>query len=454
MLVVTLPSSAAHDPLSFVAQAKEAGADLLEIRGDLTPNVQPFDSLLPLIISPRNSGDALLARFQPTYIDLEMGETISFSLSATLIRSFHDYKKTPDVSELIAIANQCQREGADIIKIVTTINSYADLLILEKLHNAFSKEQKRVILGMGIRAHYDRMLSPLRNELTYTYLDGDEPAAPGQVPISLYSKTKHCKHPRMFGILGSLGVKSSSPLIHNAFFEAHNIDAIFTMFLSDDLEDVMRFIRQVEVQGLSITTPFKKEIVSYFDDLDPLARELGSVNTAIVKNGNYTGYNKDMDGVRDGYDFLAPGSSVAILGSGGVVPAVIHACKQKGIEDIQIFARSREVRMELEQKFSIRAFDLSEISHAKPDVLICAVNDDMSLDIPSAKTGAHAIDLRYGKATQFLSDAAEKGYRTHDGISMLLHQALGQFECFTGIRPSDEDYRLIQSLFPALYGKQ
>ncbi len=454
MFVVTLPSSAAHDPLAFAKRAREAGADLLEIRGDLTPNVPAFNSPLPLIISPRNSGESLTTNFQPSYIDLALGEKLSVPSSAILIRSFHDYKKTPSLQELLELTEQCRDEGADIIKIVTTINSYDDLATLEKLHAAVPKEQKRIILGMGMRAHYNRMLSAFQNELTYTFLDEGESAAPGQIALSLYKKTAHCKQPLVFGILGSLDVRSASPLIQNTLFAAHDVDAVFTAFLSDDLDDAMSFIKQAKVQGLSVTTPFKQDIISYLDDLDPLARELQSVNTVMCENGEYKGYNKDEYGIREGYDFLEEGSAVSILGSGGVVPAVIHVCRKKGIEDIRVFARSTQARSELERSFSIPSFDLSAVLKAQPDVLICAVNADVSLPIPTAKPDAHALDLRYGKATHFLKEAEQKGYQTHDGVPMLLHQALGQFQCFTGITPSNEDGQLLQSLFPMSYGKQ
>ncbi|MDO8649029.1 MAG: type I 3-dehydroquinate dehydratase [Candidatus Peregrinibacteria bacterium] len=454
MFVVTLPSSAAHDPLTFAKRVSEAGADLLEIRGDLTPNVPAFNTPLPLIVSPRNTSASLITNLQPSYIDLELGETTPIPSSATLIRSFHDYEKTPSLQALLELTEQCRSEGADIIKIVTTINAYDDLATLERLHAALPKEQKRIILGMGIRANYNRILSPFRNELTYTYVDEGEAAASGQVALSLYKKTAHCKQPLVFGILGSLNVKSGSPLIQNALFAAHDVDAVFTAFLSDNLDDAMSFIKQTKVQGLSVTTPFKKDILSTLDDLDPLARELQSVNTVVREDGEYKGYNKDEYGIREGYDFIKEGSAVAILGSGGVVPAVIHACKEKGIQEIQVFARSTEARLEIEKKFSIPSFDLSAVLKAKPDVLICAVNADVPLPIPSAKPGAHALDLRYGKATLFLKEAEQKGYQTHDGIPMLLQQALGQFQCFTGITPSSDDSQFLQSLFPMSYGKQ
>ncbi len=55
MFVVTLPASAVSDPLEFAIKAKAKGADILEIRGDLTPNVKAFESPLPLLLALRGA---------------------------------------------------------------------------------------------------------------------------------------------------------------------------------------------------------------------------------------------------------------------------------------------------------------------------------------------------------------------------------------------------------------
>ncbi|MDD5751003.1 MAG: hypothetical protein PHS73_00605, partial [Candidatus Peribacteraceae bacterium] len=99
MFVVTLPKDSAHDPLAFAKKAQEAGADLLEIRGDITPSVSAFESPLPLIVTPREHY-ALLENLQARYVDLDYKEEYAVPSGATVIRSFHGFEKTPTLDEL------------------------------------------------------------------------------------------------------------------------------------------------------------------------------------------------------------------------------------------------------------------------------------------------------------------------------------------------------------------
>ncbi|MFA5272964.1 MAG: type I 3-dehydroquinate dehydratase [Candidatus Peribacter sp.] len=449
---MTLPLQATEDPLAFASKAKEAGAELLEIRGDITPLVSTFVSPLPLIISPRRTGDALLRALLPAYVDLELGEEAAVPSGTRIIRSFHDHTGTPAATDLRSIVTRLLGLNPDVVKIATAISRYADIERLSELRNLLPKD-RRVILGMGTKAHISRMLSPFQNVLTYTYLDG-KPSAPGQVPLFLHRKTTHCRTPRVFGILSGLDVQSLSPVIHNALFEQHGIDALYTSFPADDLEDTFSFITRNNISGFSVTTPFKQKIIEKIDELDPLAESLQSVNTIVSENGRYKGYNTDVTGLEEGYAFLKSASSVAILGSGGVVPAIIHACRELGVQDICVFARNAQAREVLANRFSVRCAALSALEQATPDAMICVINDDVFFPLPKAKKGAHAIDLRYGKATPFLNEARQKGYRTHDGIPMLLHQALAQFRYFADITPTESDFQMLLNLFPHSYGIQ
>ena len=346
MFVVTLPSTATNDPQAFASKAKAAGADLLEIRGDITPLVSTFDSPLPIIISPRGTGDALLRVLQPAYVDLELKEDVPVPSETLVIRSFHDHTRTPKENELRSIVTQLLRYNPDVVKVATTVTHYADLERLSVIRDLLPKD-RRVVIGMGKRAHSSRMLSPLQNTFTYTYLDGQEPSVAGQLPLSVYRMISHCKEPHIFGILGGLEVQSSSPLIHNTLFQAHDIDAIFSSFLTEDLEDAFAYIKRKHVSGLSVTTPFKGKIIDLLDEIDPIAEELQSVNTVLFENGRYKGYNTDIEGLQKGYECIRGASTVAVIGSGGVVPSIVHACEKQGARNITIFARNERERGKL-----------------------------------------------------------------------------------------------------------
>ncbi len=176
------------------------------------------------------------------------------------------------------------------------------------------------------------------------------------------------------------------------------------------------------------------------------AKKLGTINTAVRKAEGWTGYPRDSEGLIRGYPFLSNARSVAIIGSGGVVPSVIHACQQSGIEVIHVFARNDDARIKLGKIFGVETHELDVLAAYACEILICAVNADISLVIPEALDGAQAIDLRYGKETEFLSDAKDAGYTVHDGLPMLLHQALAQFELFTGLKTTEDDEKLLTDL--------
>lgn len=446
MFVVTLPPSAASDPSAFARKAQAAGADMLELRGDLTPGLQAFDSALPLLVSPRGAGQAWIDRFDAAYVDLELDEQGTCPASATLIRSVHDYHGTPDSAKLTTFGERLKKSGAAIIKIAVTIHAYADLRRLLEWQQERNDPKGSVILGMGPKAHLSRMLSPMRNALTYTYLDEGDQAAPGQVPLAWYQRTRHCRDPQIFGILGGKQVASSlSPLIHNTLFASSERDALYTVFPTDDLADAWTNLTALGVRGFSVTAPWKKEIIGHLDELDPLAHALESVNTVVKRQDEWIGCNTDMIGFRDAYKFLQTACTVAVIGSGGVVPAVLQACRELDAGTVTLYARNETERRKIALQFGIDAHPIPA-TLPEYEAVIWTVPDDATTTLsPTAKRGV-AIDLRYGKPTAFLAEAAAKGYQTHDGLPMLLLQAYKQCELLAGMVPSDASLRYLRTV--------
>lgn len=453
MFVVTLPKTATDDPVAFAKKVEQAGADLLEIRADLTPDISPFSSLLPLIVSPRGTGTKLVTSLHPAYVDLQLGEEMSVPSDIKVIRSFHDFEKTPELLNLLPLAEKMRETKANIIKIATKINSYRDLHTIDLLRDGLPTEQGRCILGMGLKAHLSRLLSPLKNTLTYTYLEEGEQSASGQVPLSLHQLTAHCRIPKIYGLLGDDGAsRSLSPLIQNMLFSLNGVDAFYSLFLTDDLDDAFDALTARGVAGFSVTSPFKQSIVRKLDRIDPDAKRLGTVNTVVREEEKYVGYARDAQGIMSGYPFLREAASVVIFGSGGVVPSVIQAVQTCGVKDVRLFARNATARVAIAEKFGIQQSDLSEIQSFQPDILISTITEDIAIPLPKPKTEAHVIDLRYGPRTRFLQDALDAGYELHDGLPMLLHQAIAQFELFTGVQPSQQSIDSVISSLPQ-YGK-
>jgi shikimate dehydrogenase len=442
MLVVTLPVSAAKNPRSFALRAKKAGAQVLEIRGDLTPSVRSFSSPIPVLLSPR--GTALHLPSQ--YLDLERGEKRDIPRRTKIIRSFHDYDKTPGLARLNAVAESLNTSKPWAVKIATTVQTERDLVTLIRLSDWLKRKKVRgIVLGMGPKAHLTRVLSPLRNALTYASLDGFETSASGQLPLSFYALLHGRRKPKIFGILGGPHVEHSlSPVIHNALFSRHRIDAVYSCFPSTDFAATVKALASIGVTGYSVTAPFKHDAFTLASKREKLAETLGVANTLKRSGKKYHAWITDEAGIEHGYPVLASAKSVAILGAGGAVPSAITAIRRLHRKaDITVYARDPKKATKDLKRFKVAVRPLHDAPSASVDVVICAVSQDVLLPLPRAKT---AIDFRYGYTSRFLQDAKKKGMKTFDGVLMLIHQALKQFRHFTAKSPHARDAEVLDSV--------
>lgn len=462
MFVVTLPRSASKNPLLFAKKAKKSGADILEIRSDLTPRVKPFRSPLPLLLAIRGEEHSLIERLKPSFIDTELEDAHTASLrkkqGVTSVLSYHNYKETPSKEFMKKVVQKMCSYNPWMIKIAVQINSYDDFFTLQHIQEFLNKKSVRsTVLAMGPKAHLSRTLSPISNSFTYAYLDGFDVSAEGQIPLSFYTSKYLSKNPRMFGILGGAQVSSSlSPNIQNALFKRYAVTGIYSRFPTKDLHRAWKALTAFGVQGFSVTAPYKKDILAYLDVVDPLVAYLASANTVIKTKNGWMGYNTDVEGFVRAYPQLKKAREVAILGSGGVVPAIIEALSILAPEAyVTVYARDVKKSAQTLAPFSVDVHSLRSLKNARHDVIICAIADDVSIHLPRTHTShlrphtSVAIDLRYGKRTKFMIDAEKEGYTVYDGLPMLIHQALRQFEIFTGKKSVLADVRSLQKLLKA-----
>ncbi len=456
MFVVTLPSSASHNPRLFAVAAKKAGADVLEIRTDLTPTVPAFVSSLPILLSMRGASANLSQQLKPDYIDYEV-ETQDFASlqkeflkKSKLILSYHNYEKTPSLEELQERVTSMLILKPWAVKVAVQVVMYDDLVILDALQSWLKKKNFRsIVLGMGEKASLNRVLSPLKNLMTFASLDGKEPSAIGQLPLSFYRLTAGRKKPKLFGIIGGKQILSSlSPVIHNALFQKHKIDALYCRFPTEQFKKTLKTLRKLGLTGLSVTAPFKGDAFQCARKRDSSVEQLGVANTLVKSGSGWKTFNTDVSGIEYGYPELRKANSVAILGAGGVVPSAILAvrhCNPKA--RITIFARDKKKASHALKKFHVSIEPLGSVLSFTADAVLCTVSQDVSLPLPSpAAKSSIAIDLRYGLTTCFMNDATKKGYRVHNGIPMLIEQALKQFGYFTGKKPSPGDAAYLQKM--------
>jgi len=84
--------------------------------------------------------------------------------------------------------------------------------------------------------------------------------------------------------------------MHNAAYADLQIPYTYVAFGSDTLESAITAMRALGMRGLGVSAPHKVEVMKFLDKVDPIAREIGAVNTVVNDNGFLTGYNFDWLG--------------------------------------------------------------------------------------------------------------------------------------------------------------
>ena len=128
---------------------------------------------------------------------------------------------------------------------------------------------------------------------------------------------------KLVGLIGNPIGHSLSPLMHNKHFESLKMNWYYLPIECNeaDLNRIMQGVRGMNFIGLNITKPYKIKILPYLDKIDPLAEEIGAVNTVVKSGDELIGYNTDGEGLY--HDFTHHGygnderARILLMGAGG-----------------------------------------------------------------------------------------------------------------------------------------
>ena len=215
-------------------------------------------------------------------------------------------------------------------------------------------------------------------------------------------------------------------------------------------------LKELGFSGFNVTIPYKRDIIPLLDSCDPLAAELGAVNTVQISNGKLKGYNTDLLGVKAsisgalGRD-VTDTDRVVIFGTGGAARAVLGAVRDATQNVTIVFRSPKSPRtIDAENRFGnhVRFIDEKdpELHEAirGANILCNATSVGMSpadkdciipsLDIdPHAEPGRVCFDAVYTPLhTTFLKMAQAKGYKIADGLDMMVYQGTEAFRLWTG----------------------
>lgn len=115
--------------------------------------------------------------------------------------------------------------------------------------------------------------------------------------------------------------------IYNHVFEKLGIDFIYKSFSTQDLEAAVLGAKAIGICGISVTMPYKTEVLKLVDELTEEVKETGAANTIVNSNGRLVAYNTDTDSTRIVLEEAKDKSVLYILGRGGFSKAVQYSSK-------------------------------------------------------------------------------------------------------------------------------
>ncbi|MGV9414834.1 shikimate dehydrogenase [Nocardia sp. NPDC003693] len=251
---------------------------------------------------------------------------------------------------------------------------------------------------------------------------------------------------RKAAVLGSPIAHSRSPQLHLAAYRALGLNWTYERVECTG-EQLPGFVDGLgpEWVGLSVTMPGKVAALAYADERTERAELVGSANTLLRTATGWRADCTDVDGVRGalqgaGVEEIA---RAVVLGAGGTARPALLALAELGAHTVTIVARDKgraADTLELAERLGMSA----EIIDFDADALgfVCAEVDAVVSTVPAAGAAGVAdavaqapvvLDAIYNPWPTPLAEAVQRaGNTVVSGLEMLLQQAYGQVEQFTG----------------------
>lgn len=252
-----------------------------------------------------------------------------------------------------------------------------------------------------------------------------------------------------FYVIGDPISHSLSPVMQQYFFDIFKISSKYVAkrVSAEELDKVIKSFIKAEVTGINVTTPHKKEILKYINELSPEAETIGSVNTIKIEQDKLIGHNTDAIGFQTSLRMLNYSfrdKNAIIFGAGGAARAVVVALMREQCNRIIICNRNLERAARLVEDFSepFSAIELAAlpIDSTKLDKIIKTsslfvnattvgmgntINNSILTNTNNLHQDLLVYDLVYRPyKTKLIQQAESYGVRWMNGLDMLILQGI------------------------------
>ena len=205
----------------------------------------------------------------------------------------------------------------------------------------------------------------------------------------------------------------------------------YSIFDLEEVGEMEKLFKNPSLLGLNVTIPYKEKIIPFLDDLSPEAKEIGAVNTILIKEGVKIGFNTDAIGFENSLKIFQNKmqESAIVLGDGGAAKAIAYVLKNNEIPFITVSRKSGKSFQDLSAD-EVRQHKL--IVQCTPVGTFPHVEDCLDFPFDGLTTDHLVMDLIYNpNLTKFLKKSQQHGAQTMNGLYMLEQQAEAAWKIWT-----------------------
>ena len=460
--------------------------DLAELRVDLLDpderfHIRRFPEMagIPLILTIRRTMDGgsfvggegsritLLAnglayaesdrRRNYAYVDLEEDlnvpslEEAARAFGTRIIRSWHNLEGVDE--NLPDKLRGMQRRGDEIVKAALMPQNLDDVIKVYKAAKE-TAEMEKILHCMGEYGKNTRILSlKLGSFLSYTSYTKEKdlvPGAPGQLNpeelAELFRFRKINEKTKIFAVAGFPLKATDSPKFFNTVFGIEHTNAVYVPIPADSVQSLIRLAEEIGISGISITVPYKEEILPYLGYKSREVTAMGACNTIVAGPNGWTGYNTDAAGFSASLlSFTGKkdlkGQKISIVGAGGAARAVaaeVFRLRGKALIINRTPARARYVAAPYRFVWAGMDSHGTSLMDKYSDIIIQTTSLGMEsspnedpIEFYKFSGKETVMDLIYKpEKTLCLKRAEKAGCRILNGYDMLLRQARLQYGIF------------------------
>jgi len=246
---------------------------------------------------------------------------------------------------------------------------------------------------------------------------------------------KKLRNKKIYGLVGkNINYSFSKGYFLKKFKKEEISDSDYLNFDIDRIDLIEDIFKNNKLSGLNVTIPYKEKIIPFIDELSPVAKEIGSINTICFEDSRKIGHNTDIYGFDKTLSEINIGNInyALVLGTGGASKAITYVLSKRKIK-YNLVSRSKKENSILYKDLDVNIFN-QHLLIINSTPLGTHPNIEEFPDIPyHFLDNKHFLyDLVYNPLeTIYMKKGIEKGARVINGLKMLEYQAEKSWELWS-----------------------